>query len=235
MPEKYTSDCSNLSSARRTLSYTCPFPASRVWGNKNLRFDRRFAGYEEKTWAVCRWFSLLAPRVSRIAVLATIPNRERALRTFLLFSVLFSFSLLVLSHRFPTKMSVYSSTNQRERTRTLSTDPGDRKGDECDTVASSLTISTAKRFVTYSYYDWFGVVPASVFFSAFSWTNFNSCSNSFKDVLKFLTAYAYRIDLCSFSASDSACFDKSLSAITNRSYCARTYLCDVEDIHQINL
>lgn len=51
-------------------------------------------------------------------------------------------------------------------------------------------------------------------------------------MLKFLTAYAYRIDLCSFSASDSACFDKSLSAITNRSYCARTYLCDVEDIHQ---
>lgn len=151
MPEKYTSDCSNLFSARRTLSYTCPFPASRVWGNKNLRFDRRFAGYEEKTWAVYRWYSLLAPRVSRIAVLATIPNRERAPRTFLLFSVLFSFSLLVLFHRFPTKTSVYSSTNQRERTRTLSTDPDDRKGDECDTVASSLTISTAKRFVTYSY------------------------------------------------------------------------------------
>lgn len=129
-------------------------------------------------------------------------------------------------------MSVYSSTNQRERTRTLSTDPDDRKGDECDTVASSLTISTAKRFVTYSYYDWFGVVPASVFFSAFSSTNFNSCSNSFKDVLKFRTAYAYRIDLCSFSASDSACFDKSFSAIINRSYCARTYLCDVEDIHK---
>ena len=53
-------------------------------------------------------------------------------------------------------------------------------------------------------------------------------------MLKFLTAYAYRIDLCSFSASDSACFDKSLSAIINRSYCARTYLCDVEDIHQTN-
>ena len=52
-------------------------------------------------------------------------------------------------------------------------------------------------------------------------------------MVKFLTAYAYRIDLCSFSASDSACFDKSLSAITNRSYCARTYLCDVEDIHLI--
>ena len=52
-------------------------------------------------------------------------------------------------------------------------------------------------------------------------------------MVKFLTEYAYRIDLCSFSASDSACFDKSLSAITNRSYCARTYLCDVEDIHLI--
>ena len=35
-----------------------------------------------------------------------------------------------------------------------------------------------------------------------------------------------------FLSSDSACFDKSLSAIINRSYCARTYLCDVEDIHQ---
>jgi len=127
--------------------------------------------------------------------------------------------LLELSHRL---VRACNNTNQRERMRPLSTGSIDRKGDGRDTVVySSLTVSTAKRFVT-SYVD--------VFESAFSSTNFNSCSNSLKEVLKFLTAYAYRINLCSFSASVSAYFVKSFSAISNRSYCARTYLCVVVDI-----
>ena len=110
--------------------------------------------------------------------------------------------------------------------RPLSTGSIGRKGDGRDTVVySSLTVSTAKRFVTF-YVD----VYVDVFESAFSSTNFNSCSNSLKEVLKFLTAYAYRINLCSFSASVSAYFVKSFSAISNRSYCARTYLCVVVDI-----
>ena len=159
--------CSQLPAARTPVLFRRRvFEETKIYGSTGGSRDMK-----KKCEPFIVAFSLLAPRVSRIAVLATIPNRERAPRTFLLFSVLFSFSLLVLSHRFPTKMSVYSSTNQRERTRTLSTDPDDRKGDECDTVASSLTISTAKRFVTYSYcfdYDW--CCSCVVFFSAFSST-----------------------------------------------------------------